>query len=74
MDNLDFDGKIISEEIIESIVEHIKVKNDVFEWKLNYLSGIINVGVKGRQSNSVVNLYSETDKMTLVQNNNTSCY
>ena len=55
------------------MVEHIKVKNDGFEWKLNYLSGIINVGVEGRQSNPVVNLYSENEKKTLLQNNNTSC-
>jgi len=73
LDNLDFSGEIISEEIVESIVEYIKVKNDGFEWKLNYLSGIISVGVEGRQSNPVVNLYNETEKKTLVQNNNTSC-
>jgi len=74
LDNLNFDGELISEEIIESIVENIKVKKDMFEWKLNYLSGIINIRVEGRQSNPVVNLYSVSDKMTLAQDNSTGCY
>lgn len=71
---MDFTGGVISEEIIESVVENVRVKDDVFEWKLNYFSGIINVGVEGRQSNPVVNLYGENCQMPHLLNNNTGCY
>jgi len=73
VDNLNFNVGEISEEIIESVVESVKVKKDVFEWKLNCLSGIISLGVEGHKSSPVVNLYNDNVKTTRIESFNTSC-
>jgi len=73
IDNLNFNTGEISEEIIESVVEFVKVKKDVFEWKLNYLSSIISIGVDGRKSNPVVNLYNNNSSLTRIEGSSTSC-
>lgn len=69
IDNLNYKDDMISDEIIESIVEYINVRKDVFEWKLNCLNGTINMTVEGRSSNPVINLY----KMPSERNDFTSC-
>lgn len=46
-----------SDNIIDSFVDKIKVKEDGFEWKLNCLCDIINVDVVGKCNSAQVNLY-----------------
>lgn len=73
IEHLNFSAGEISEDIIENTVEYIKVKDKVFEWKLNYLNDIINLSIEGRLSNPVINV-QEQEKNTPRQGCNTSCY
>ena len=41
IDNLNFDANYVSEEVVDTFVKRITVREDKFDWKLNYLDEIL---------------------------------
>ena len=46
IDNLNYNDNHVSEEVIDLFVKKITIKEDKFDWKLNYLDGIIESNLK----------------------------
>ena len=46
IDNLNYNDNHVSEEVIDLFVKKIIVREDKFDWKLNYLDGIIEPNLK----------------------------
>lgn len=53
-ENINRSNEKLTDDIIDNFVEYIKVYNDRFEWKLNFLSNSFNACVEGRSTSNNV--------------------
>jgi len=63
-DKFNFEETKVTDELIASFIQYIKVKKDGFEWKLNLFDSIIDLDIVGREKSASVNFNDNINKLT----------
>ena len=71
-EKFDFEVANVSDELIDSFVQYIKVKKDDFEWKSNLFDSIIDLDIIGREKSASVNFNDNINKLTTELHSGTS--